>query len=117
MEQVGFEPNQIVSSIHTAAFNHMKGTQATNSVFVPDACDAFKIYTLDWTPDQLEMFVGDDNNPFSQRILIWKKERHNWEGWYVPRSKLTSLLCSILTGLLIRTFLFFLILLLEAPGK
>ena len=81
MEQVGFEPNKVVSSVHTAAFNHMKNSQPTHSVYVPDACDNFKIYTLDWAPDKLEMFVGDDNNPFVQKILIWEKNGHNWEGW------------------------------------
>ncbi|CAF3470827.1 unnamed protein product [Rotaria sp. Silwood2] len=81
MEQVGFEPNKIVSSVHTAAFNHMRGSQPTNSVHVHDACDNFKIYTLDWTADKLEMFVGGESNPFEQRVLIWEKGTHSWEGW------------------------------------
>ncbi|CAF2504873.1 unnamed protein product [Rotaria sp. Silwood2] len=80
MEQVGFEPNKIVSSVLTASFNHMKGSQPTNSVHVHDVCDNFKIYTLDWTSDKLEMFVGDDNNPFEKRVLIWQKNGHDWKG-------------------------------------
>ncbi|CAM4830302.1 unnamed protein product [Rotaria magnacalcarata] len=81
MEQVGFDPNRIVSSVHTAAFNHMKNSQPTNGVQVHDACNDFKIYTLDWTSDKLEMFVGDDNNPFFQRVLTWERKGQNWEGW------------------------------------
>lgn len=81
MEQVGYDPQKVVSSVHTAAFNHMKNTQPTNSVHVSDCCDNFKIYTLDWHPNRLEMFVGDDQNPFSQRILIWEKQSRDWQGW------------------------------------
>ncbi|CAF3776418.1 unnamed protein product [Rotaria sp. Silwood1] len=81
MEQVGYEPNTVVSSVHTAAFNHMKGSQPTNGVHVSDACDNFKIYTLKWTPDKLEMFVGGEDNPFEKRVLIWEKGTHSWEGW------------------------------------
>ncbi|CAF2033691.1 unnamed protein product [Rotaria magnacalcarata] len=66
MEQVGFDPNRIVSSVHTAAFNHMKNSQPTNGV---------------QTSDKLEMFVGDDNNPFFQRVLTWERNGQNWEGW------------------------------------
>ena len=81
MEQVGFEPNKVVSSVHTGAFNHMKNSQPTNGVEVQDACDNFKVYTLDWASDKLEIFVGDDNNPVAQRVLIWEKKGQNWEGW------------------------------------
>ncbi|CAF1432773.1 unnamed protein product [Adineta ricciae] len=81
MEQVGYDPNKIVSSVHTAEYNHMKNTQPTHGVDVPDACSNFKIYTLNWTSDQLEMFVGDDNQPFEQRILVWDKGNQGWERW------------------------------------
>lgn len=81
MEQVGFESNRIVSSVHTAAFNHMKNTHPSNSLHVPDACDNFKIYTLNWFPEKLEMFVGSDDNPFEQRTLVWDKGSHDWQGW------------------------------------
>ncbi|CAF1015972.1 unnamed protein product [Adineta ricciae] len=81
MEQVGYDPNKIVSSVHTAEYNHMKNTQPTHGVDVPDACSNFKIYTLNWTSDQLEMFVGDDNQPFEQRILVWDKGNQGWQRW------------------------------------
>ncbi|UJR11625.1 hypothetical protein I4U23_015806 [Adineta vaga] len=81
MEQVGYDPTKIASSVHTAVFNHMKHTQPTNGVHVSDACTDFKIYTLNWTPNRLEMFVGHDSNPFEQRILVWDKGNHGWEGW------------------------------------
>ncbi|CAF1439620.1 unnamed protein product [Adineta steineri] len=81
MEQVGYDPTRIVSSVHTSAFNHIKGTQPTNGVQVSDACTDFKIYTMNWTPNQIEMFVGNENNPFEQRILVWVKGNHGWEGW------------------------------------
>lgn len=81
MEQVGYDPTKIVSSVHTAAFNHLKNTQPTNGVHVPDACDDFKVYTMDWNTERLEMFVGSESNPFEQRVLIWERDGHSWEGW------------------------------------
>ena len=80
-EQVGFDPNRIVSTVHTESFNHMKNSQPTNSVHVDDACSDFKIYTMDWTVDKLEMFVGDEAHPTEQRVLVWEKGGHNWQGW------------------------------------
>ncbi|CAF0758234.1 unnamed protein product [Didymodactylos carnosus] len=80
MEQVGFDPNRIVSSVHTKANNHMLNSQPTNGVQVSDATTNFKIYTLDWNVNKLEMFVGDEGNPLGQRILVWDKQ-NDWTKW------------------------------------
>jgi hypothetical protein len=70
MEQVGFDPLRIHSSVHTQANNHILGTHPTHSVIVSDAISNFKIYTLDWNVDKIEMFVGDEADPFATRIFI-----------------------------------------------
>jgi hypothetical protein len=80
MEQVGYDPLRIHSSVHTKANNHMLGNHPTHSVIVNDAVSNFKIYTLDWHADKLEMFVGDENNPFLTRIFVWNKHG-DWTTW------------------------------------
>jgi licheninase len=80
MEQVGYDPLRIHSTVHTQANNHMKNTHPSNSIIVNDAISNFKIYTLDWNVDKIEMFVGDDNNPLANRIFIWNKQG-DWTKW------------------------------------
>jgi hypothetical protein len=82
MEQVGYDPLRIHSTVHTKAYNYMLNNQPTNAVTVNDATTNFKIYTLDWNVDKLEMFVGDESNPFQTRILIWNKQG-DWTAWYI----------------------------------
>ncbi|CAF3843325.1 unnamed protein product [Rotaria magnacalcarata] len=80
MEQVGYDPLRIHSTVHTQANNHMKNNHPSNSIIVSDAVSNFKIYTLDWNVDKIEMFVGDNNNPLAKRIFIWNKQG-NWTKW------------------------------------
>jgi len=82
MEQVGYDPLRIHSTVHTKANNHMLNNEPTNSVIVNDATQNFKIYTLDWNVDKIEMFVGDEANPFQTRILVWNKSG-DWTTWYI----------------------------------
>jgi len=74
MEQVGHDPLTIHSSVHTKVDN------PTSSVTVNDATTNFKIYTLQWFVNKIEMYVGDDNNPFQTRILVWNKQG-DWTTW------------------------------------
>lgn len=61
MEHVGFVPGEINQSIHTTAFNHIRGTQKTVKFRVDDACDTFHRYQLTWTPDAI--VIGVDDRP------------------------------------------------------
>lgn len=80
MEQVGYDPLRIHSTVHTKANNHMLGNHPSNAVTVNDAVSDFKIYTMDWHVDRLEMFVGDEANPFQTRIFVWNKHG-DWTTW------------------------------------
>ncbi len=59
MEHVGFATNRIHATLHTAAFNHTKGTGRGSSIVIGDATQAFHVYALEWHPDRIEMFVDD----------------------------------------------------------
>jgi beta-glucanase (GH16 family) len=80
MEQVGFDPYKIHASVHTKAHNHRANSHPVNHVIVNDAVTNFKIYTLDWEPHRLSMYVGDESNPLQTRILFWDKQG-DWTKW------------------------------------
>jgi beta-glucanase (GH16 family) len=75
MEHVGFSPDSIHASVHTSAYNHLKGTQRTNRIYVPDAERAFHVYSIDWTPERIEFFVD------STRYHTFTNERTGSEAW------------------------------------
>lgn len=58
MEMVGWDANVIHATLHTAAFNHAKGTQRGAQVKVPTACTAFHRYQLDWQPGVITIGVN-----------------------------------------------------------
>ena len=49
MEHVGFDPNVVLASVHTRAYNHVDRTQRTERVTVPGAQDDFHVYAVEWT--------------------------------------------------------------------
>lgn len=57
MEHVGYDPGVVHQTIHTKAFNHVLGTHKAGQLKVPDACDAFHLYQLHWTPERLRMGI------------------------------------------------------------
>lgn len=57
MEQVGYDPTKIHGSIHTKAYNHVIRTQKTAVIDVPDATEAFHVYSINWTPEKIDFFV------------------------------------------------------------
>ena len=57
MENVGFDPLRIHSSVHTAAYNHTIGTQKTASTEVADPSADFHVYATEWYPDRIETSV------------------------------------------------------------
>ena len=59
MEHVGFDEDNIHFSVHTAEFNHVKGTQKSTAKIVPGATENFHLYRLDWTPTAIRGFIDD----------------------------------------------------------
>jgi beta-glucanase (GH16 family) len=57
MEHVGHEPGVVHQTVHTAAFNHVRGTQRAAQARVPDACGAFHTHQLLWTRERIRMGV------------------------------------------------------------
>lgn len=80
MEQVGYDPSRIHSTVHTQGYNHMKKNHPSNSVIVNNAVTDFNVYTLEWRTNRIEMFVGSESNPLQTRIFVWNKTE-DWTAW------------------------------------
>ena len=73
MEHVGYDPNNIHFSVHTSAYNHLRGTQKTAAKITAGSTDDFHTYRLDWTPFSVRGYIDDvqyfefvnENNSFT----------------------------------------------------
>jgi hypothetical protein len=57
MEEVGYRPNWVASSIHCKAYYHSIGTQKTAEKFISTAESDFHIYAVEWTEDYIYGFI------------------------------------------------------------
>jgi beta-glucanase (GH16 family) len=57
MEEVGYQPNRVSSSIHCQAYNHAAGTGKTGAQYVETAETDFHVYAVEWTDDCIRGFV------------------------------------------------------------
>ncbi len=57
MEEVGYHPNYVSSSIHCKSYNHTLGTQKTKETLVSTAQNEFHVYALEWTEDFIRTYV------------------------------------------------------------
>ena len=60
MEHVGFDPDTVLSTVHTGRYNHMKGTQVGKRRHLPTATSRFHVYTLEWEAEELRSYVDGD---------------------------------------------------------
>ncbi len=95
MEHVGYDPNNVLFSVHTMDYNHSIGTQKSGGKLIPTAIGAFHKYRVDWTPyavrgyfddEQVFQFVNEGKGyskwPFDKRfhLLINLAVGGNWGG-------------------------------------
>ena len=60
MENVGYDQDSIVASVHTGAYNFNSGTQLISKIAAPDNSSDFNTYTLDWTEDSIRISINDN---------------------------------------------------------
>jgi len=90
MEHVGFDQGNIHASVHTKKYNHVIGTQKTDTIRVNDCSDAFHVYQLDWDAETIR--VGIDNNYY----FTFKNEHTDRTAW--PFNEPIYLLLNIAVG-------------------
>jgi beta-glucanase (GH16 family) len=76
MEYVGYRPNIVQSSVHTQAFNHMKGTERTATKPIRNAETEFHIYAVEWTESYIKGFV--DGEAYFRFDNDGKNNKHTW---------------------------------------
>ncbi len=57
MEHVGYDKDTIHGTIHTQAYNHMKGTQKGKTIFIENPYDEFHLFAIDWTPEKIDFLL------------------------------------------------------------
>ncbi|HET6568203.1 MAG TPA: glycoside hydrolase family 16 protein [Rhodothermales bacterium] len=95
MEEVGFDPNVIHGSIHTAAYNHVIGTQKTATINVPTSQADFHVYAAEWTPEEIKISV-DDSLYFTFKNERLSDPQAGYEQW--PFDKPFHLLLNVAVG-------------------
>lgn len=74
MEHVGHEPERVYATVHTEAYNHVLGTQDTDTMQVSDAEQNFHIYTLEWTPQTISWYIdGEQYSRFNNEYATYKE--------------------------------------------
>ncbi len=70
MEHVGYLPDSIFGTIHSFAYNHMKGTQKSKGVLKENLYNDFHKYTIEWTPEKIDfLFDGIVYNHISNEHI------------------------------------------------
>jgi beta-glucanase (GH16 family) len=75
MENVGFDPDAIHGTIHTAKYNHVKKTQKGAQTVVPRPYEDFHVYAMEWNESQLDIFVD------GRRYFSFANEKSGPEAW------------------------------------
>jgi beta-glucanase (GH16 family) len=90
MENVGYDPDNIVISVHTENYNHSIGTQRNFTTPVPDNSKAFHVYALEWDETTVKGFVDE------QCFFTFNKESNDPKVW--PFDKRFHLLLNVAVG-------------------
>jgi beta-glucanase (GH16 family) len=75
MEYVGFEPDTIHGTVHTASYNHVKGTQKGSTIRASEPDQQFHVYAIEWDSDKIDFFVDD------QKYFTFKNEKTGKDVW------------------------------------
>lgn len=90
MENVGFIPDTIIGTVHTESYNHMIGTQKTDSIFIPTNFTDFHVYSLEWEENEIRVFVDDAH------YFTFNNEGKSFREW--PFDKRFHLLLNLAIG-------------------
>jgi beta-glucanase (GH16 family) len=90
MENVGYMPDSLFGTLHTGAYNGMKGTQKTKGVSIANLSTAFHIYAMEWTPKAISFFIDGES------YHVFPNEGSGSETW--PYDKEFHLLLNVAVG-------------------
>ena len=73
MEEVGYNPDYVSSSLHATGHVHTQGTQVTHEMLQKGAEGGFHLYAIKWTPENITTYVDGKeqltyDNPGTGRV-------------------------------------------------
>ncbi len=90
MENVGYDPATIHGTIHTEAYNHLKGTQRGASTEVPGCSEGFHLYAVEWEPDEIRFYAD------GKHFFTFPNEGATYREW--PFDKPFHLILNVAVG-------------------
>ena len=90
MEHVGFHPGYIHGSIHSKKYNHVIGTQKTDTIKVEDCSEKFHVYGVEWNKDSVKVSVD------AKEYFKFANEHSGYDAW--PFDNKMHLLLNIAVG-------------------
>lgn len=90
LEHVGYDPDTIVGSIHTTAYNHVKGTQKTQRLFIKNPYTEFHTYAIEYTAEKMDFLLDE-------KVYMTVKNEHKTDKEW-PFDKSQYLLLNLAIG-------------------
>lgn len=75
MEHVGYNQGMVYGTIHTGKFNHVIGTQKSDSIYLKDAHEQFHVYAIDWSEERIVWLVDDEE------FFTLARNGEEYDGW------------------------------------
>jgi len=70
LEHVGYDPGQIHGTVHTGAYNHIKGTHKGKAHPITNPYSEFHIFSIKWSPEKIVFLLdGEDFFEFENEYL------------------------------------------------
>jgi len=90
MEFVGFDPGVVHGNIHTAKYNHVRGTNKGDKIAIADASSALHVYAVEWDAQKIDFFVD------SHKYFTYHNEGTGRDAW--PYDKDAYLILNLAIG-------------------
>ncbi|MFK8054439.1 MAG: family 16 glycosylhydrolase [Woeseiaceae bacterium] len=75
MEHVGYQMGHVHGTVHTRAYYWLLWEQRKGRILLDDVSDDFHVYSMEWTPERIDVFVDD------VRYFTYLNEGTGWESW------------------------------------
>ncbi len=90
MEFVGYDPGVIHANIHTRKYNHVQKTNKGDRITIPDASEAFHVYSVEWDKEKMEFAVD------GRKYFTYQNEGSGEDAW--PYDKPQHLILNLAIG-------------------
>lgn len=75
MENVGFDPDNILATTHTQQFNHIIGNSVSGKLSVPTCNTEFHVYAIEWDAQEIRGYVD------GRHYYTYVNRGKGWRSW------------------------------------